>query len=222
MLALGASSEYCLARLPNSAGLAAARAWTFWAFSAVVQTISRALTAAPYSISKASVNSFWVTSQPFARQLPQRQAGPDDVVGILLGLDSPLLLQQLHPLLDRQTEALGHLLDLFIDLAARNGDPHLPALGENQVLVDHRLQHFLAVMDATLHGQFIAADGVAVDRGHHVGNRRAAGNRRRRASRPAGADRGESSGAARGGGGTGSRRGGNLRLGRRLCPSNSE
>ena len=97
-LALGASSENSLAKLPNSAGLAAARAWTSRAFSSVVQTMMRALTAAPYSISKASVSSFCVTCSFSPASFRSARRGPDDVVGILVGLDSPLLLHHLQPL----------------------------------------------------------------------------------------------------------------------------
>ena len=121
--------------------------------------------------------------QLFARQLPQGEARPDDVVGVLVGLDAAFLLEHFQPLRNGQLEARGQLLDFLIHLAAADRDAEAMAFGEDQKLVDHRLQHVLAVMDAALGGQFVAADCMTVDRRHDVWDRQISGGSCRRASR---------------------------------------
>ena len=119
----GASSEYCLARLPNSAGLAAARAWTFWAFSAVVQTISRALTAgAVFHLERLGQLLLRGPSRSPA-SFRSARLGQMMSLAYCSGLMPRSCSKQLQPLIDGQTEALGHLLDFVIDLVARDGDP---------------------------------------------------------------------------------------------------
>ena len=89
----------------------------------LLTAISRARTASPYSVSNSLTNSVVRDGEPLAGQLPQRQGGPNDVVGILLGRDVPLLLEHLQPLVDGNAEPLRHALDLGVHFGPRDADP---------------------------------------------------------------------------------------------------
>ena len=64
-------------------------------------------------------------------------------------------------------EPLGHPLDLGVDLVASHRDPLPPALLDDQLLVDHALQHFLAVVAEALAAKLLAGDPLGVHGGHH-------------------------------------------------------
>ena len=53
------------------------------------------------------------------RQFPQRQGRPHNVVGVLLRLDVPLLLEHFVPLVGREAELAGHLVDFVVHLLLR-------------------------------------------------------------------------------------------------------
>ena len=75
----------------------------------------RALTAAPVFHLEGVCQLHMRNLQLFARQLPQGEARPNDVVGVLVRLDAALLLEHFQPLRNGQLEARGQLLDFLID-----------------------------------------------------------------------------------------------------------
>ena len=110
--------------------------------------------------------------KPFAGDLSQRQRGPNDVVGILFRRNVPLLLEHLEPLVDGNAEPLRHALDFGVHVGPGNADPLPLALLDDQLFVDHALEHFRAVGSAALAGELLARDPLGVDRGHHRRGRR--------------------------------------------------
>ena len=124
--------------------------------------------------------------QPRARQAAQCQRRPDDVGGVLLHVDVPLLLQQGQPLIHRQAESLGHPLDFAVHVGRVIVMCCRSALLHDQLPVDHAVEHFLAVVQDALASEFLAGDLPAVDAGDDLRDRLAAGDRRHDARRSAG------------------------------------
>ena len=92
----------------------------------------------------------------------QGQHRPNDVVGILLGGDVPFLLDHLDPLVGRNAEFLRQPIDLVADFLARDGDIPLVAILDDQILVEHRVQNFAAIMSQAFLSKLLPADCVAV------------------------------------------------------------
>ena len=148
MLALLTSSEYCLASLAKSSGWAAA-----WPGPSRPIADRREINLAAPSrrdTSRSIAQLVGSDVQPRPRQPAQRQRRPDDVGGVLLHVDVPLLLQQRQPLIHRQAESLGHPLDFTIHVAPGDGDVLPLAFQHDQLPVDHALEHFLAVVEDAL------------------------------------------------------------------------
>ena len=96
----------------------------------------------------------------------QRQHRPDDVFGILLRGNMSFFLNHLQPLVGRNAKLLGQPIDFVAHFLARDDDIPLLAVLLDQIFIEHRVQHFAAVMCEAFLGKFLAADGIAI----HVGN----------------------------------------------------
>ena len=107
----------------------------------------------------------------------QGEHRPDDVSGVLLGLDAPLLFNQFQPLVGGHAETLGHGVNLCRDVGGGDGDSRLAAGLLDQGPVDERLERGCAVACQALGRQVIGGDLHAVDQGQRPGSSGRRGHR---------------------------------------------
>jgi hypothetical protein len=99
-------------------------------------------------------------------QPPQREHRPDEVIGVLLRLDPPLLADQFDPLIARHVEPPRHGVDLGVDVGRRHRDLVSPTGLLDDRAIDECLEHRFAVAADTLGDELFAGDLDAIDQRH--------------------------------------------------------
>ena len=105
-----------------------------------------------------------------AGETAEREHRPDDVVGVLLGRDAPLLLDHLQPLIAGHAEPTGHRVDFAADILGRHRQPVLLAGLLDDPSVDEGLEDGSPVATEAVGGQVVRGDLDAVDDGHRLGS----------------------------------------------------